>query len=371
MEDPLKSLRVNLDQIVGLSSTYQRAIAQLSTSATTIAAFQDPMKRWFDQQQKLYGTTAAILSNARLISEMTSVSRNLSVANVSLSSLLDTASVSNDSLSMAFSDSYAVSRSLAKLAERSGISALLSHADMARVFQTSLQSQVQLEKLQSSVFGSRISASVKLSNDLASSLGVFTASYRDLIENLPQITESQIPFVANYATVEYSQELSVLEQLSVEDPEPVEYHAVSVIDDEIMSSNGDLIQLIEGARHSLDSSNPDKTRHVTTSVREMMTQILHRLAPDEDIRKWTKDPSHFANGRPTRRARLMYICRQFSSDPLDKFIELDLSAVIQLFEIVNGGTHGVTSKLTDQQLHAIVCRAESLAFFMLRASKGY
>lgn len=370
MEDPLKGLRSSLDQIAKLNRTYQNTISELATSVAATAAIRNPMQRFYDEQQRLYGSSAAILANAALAGQMTSVSKNLSLANIQLSRIFDSAGVEFSPLAKAFSDNYMPGHSLQKLADQLNANALFSHAEMARLHQVSLQSQLRLDKLQSATFGSCIGATAKLSNDLAGSLGVFTASYRDVIQHLPQITESQIPIVASYATVEYSEELTVLEQLSIEDAELAENEVVGVIDDEVRSANSDLIQLIDGARDSLNSRNPDKVRHVTTSVREMLTQILHRLAPDEDVKSWSKDPSHLSNGRPTRRARLMYICRHFSCDPLEKFIDLDHGAVIQLFDVMNAGTHGVASRLTDQQLKAIVCRAESFAFFMLRVSRG-
>ena len=370
MESSFKYLQGNLAQIKALSCTYNSALAQLGNSVSLATTFRDPFPALFEQERKLFNSTAAILSNARAIHEMTTVSRNLSAANLSLSTLLETAGVNNASLSKMFAANNPLSAGLAKLAQSANVSDLLSHADMTRLFQTSIRSQVQLAKLESAAFGHRIDATRLFSNDLVSSLGIFTQSYRALFEHLPQITESQIPFVAEYATVEYSRELDVLEQLSIEDGEPAEVEVIVQIDDVIRSANGDLIGIINGARQSLQSDNPDKARHVTTSVREMMTQILHRLAPDEDVRKWSNLAEHYSKDRPTRRARLLFICRHFSSGPLDKFVELDVNAVIKLFDALNGGTHVVTSKLTEPQLHAIVCRAESLAFFLLRVAVG-
>ena len=131
-----------------------------------------------------------------------------------------------------------------------------------------------------------------------------------------------------------------------------------------------MLNLLNGARQSLQSDNPDRARHVTTSVRELFTHILHGLAPDDEIRKWTTDESHFYNNRPTRRARLLYICREFSCDPLTKFVEDDVRAALTLIGSLNAGTHVVESKLTYPQLEAVVYRVESLALFLLKISRN-
>ena len=131
-----------------------------------------------------------------------------------------------------------------------------------------------------------------------------------------------------------------------------------------------LLILINGARDSLRSDNPDRERHVTTSVRELFTQILHGLAPDDELRQWSADPDHYHDNRPTRRARLLYICRKFSCDPLTKFVEDDVRAALTLIDSLNAGTHVVQSKLNEFQLEAIVYRMEALALFLLKISRG-
>jgi hypothetical protein len=58
-----------------------------------------------------------------------------------------------------------------------------------------------------------------------------------------------------------------------------------------------------------------KTRGRLIALRqfgELFTHILHGLSPDAEVRKWSTEPAHYHNGRrPTRRAWLLYICREF------------------------------------------------------------
>ena len=130
--------------------------------------------------------------------------------------------------------------------------------------------------------------------------------------------------------------------------------------------NEGLCHLLQGARDSLVSDNRDRARHVTTSVRELFTQVLHAIAPDDDIRAWSTNEQHFHKNSPTRRARLLYICRHINFDPLTRFVEDDVRAALSFVDSLNAGTHVVKSSLTESQLRSIVSRMESLLVFVLQ-----
>ena len=273
-------------------------------------------------------------------------------------------------MSKVFAEHNALRQSLASIAALPSTTDLLSSIDTNRLLHTSLSSQVRLLDLETHGFGNLIDASNLLSNDLAATFSKLTGSYRDVIESIPSISQSIVPFIATYAPVEYALELDVIEGVTVEADEEQECDPLPPVDEELISFDEQLLSLLNGARQSLNSDNPEKARHVTTSVRELFTHILHGLAPDSEIKKWATDDSHYHNGRPTRRARLLFICRTFSCDPLTKFIEDDVRAALTLVNSLNAGTHAVESKLTQFQLQAIVYRMESLALFLLKVSRG-
>ena len=58
-----------------------------------------------------------------------------------------------------------------------------------------------------------------------------------------------------------------------------------------------LLRAWHGAKQAVHSDNPDRSRHVTVSLRELLTHVLHKVAPDDKVRRWTSDPKHFQNGR--------------------------------------------------------------------------
>ena len=283
---------------------------------------------------------------------------------------MSNAAITNSALSKVFAEHNAIRASLGSIVSRAPISDLLTSLDTTRLLHTSLASQFRLLDLEAHSFGRLIGASNILANDLTATFSKLTRSYRDVIESVPRLPEMHVPFVAKYSPIEYSLELDVLDRISVEQEEEVDGEGLPSVDDELAGFDDRLLTLIKGARASLRSDNLDRARHVTTSVRELFTQILHGLAPDDELRKWSADPDHYHDKRPTRRARLLFICRKFSCDPLTKFVEDDVRAALTLIDSLNAGTHVVQSKLSEFQLAAIVYRMEALALFLLKISRG-
>jgi hypothetical protein len=120
-----------------------------------------------------------------------------------------------------------------------------------------------------------------------------------------------------------------------------------------------LHKLWRGARLIATSTNPEKTRYASVSLRELMTQVIKILAPDTEIRQWTSDPGHFPNGRPTREIRLRYICRPVASGALLDYILADIRSVIALGNVLQEGTHGVDADFSPLQFRLIFNRMES------------
>jgi hypothetical protein len=348
---------------------YNEFASQLQKSTSAITLLQDSLAKQLEFDRNLLSITSSVLLQTRLVELTTSNFRDLSLANQSLTKLVSNAAITDSALSKVFAEHNALRASLDSIASQSSITDLLSSLDTTRLLHTSLSSQYRLLDLEANSFGRLIDASTILANDLTATFSKLTRSYRDVIECFPSIPQPQVTFIAKYSPIEYSLEMDVLERISVEHDEDIEVQGLPSIDDELASFNDQLLILVNGARESLKSDNPDRARHVMTSVRELFRHILHGLSPVDEIRKWSADANHYHNDQPTRRARLLYICRNFSGDPLTKFVEDDVRAALTLIDSLNTGTHAVQSKLTESQLKAIVYRMESLALFLLKISR--
>lgn len=195
--------------------------------------------------------------------------------------------------------------------------------------------------------------------------------------NVPDYQSSVIaqsePVIVQYPPREVFREVEILKEILTPEYDreiPDEYEVPVVpeetfLEDRLRDIDRGLPNLLQGARHALSPDNPDRARHVTVSLRELIGRVLHHLAPDNSIRDWTNDSSYYHGGRPTRKARLLYISREINADDLSEFVNAEVTLAIKLIDLLNGGTHVTASRLTDRQLQALVTRTELLLSFLL------
>jgi hypothetical protein len=135
------------------------------------------------------------------------------------------------------------------------------------------------------------------------------------------------------------------------------------------SLDSGLSMMLQGALQSLSSSNPDRSRHLSVSLRELFNHVIHTLAPDEAIREWDTDAKEYHNNRPTRRTRLRYICREIDQGSFEDFMESDIDSILHLINIFNKGTHKIKSPYVDSQMKAMLVRSENAIRFLIEVSE--
>lgn len=121
--------------------------------------------------------------------------------------------------------------------------------------------------------------------------------------------------------------------------------------------------MIEGAKQAIFSRNPDRCRHFASSHRELCTQIIHMLAPDEEVSEWTSNPSHFHEGRPTRIARLKYILRNHQNNSFIEFFVNDFKCQMDL---LNADQHRRSQDYTEKELTLLHDRFLSMLGFLMK-----
>ncbi len=125
-----------------------------------------------------------------------------------------------------------------------------------------------------------------------------------------------------------------------------------------------------GAREALRSNNPDRSRHVLVSLRELFANLLRELAPDYSVIAWIPGVANQKGlldnkGKPTRRARVRYHCRNFRSDQLSGFVASTTISCGELFDLFNK-IHKLVIPMNDEELEAIFLRTSSWLKFMLQ-----
>ncbi len=128
----------------------------------------------------------------------------------------------------------------------------------------------------------------------------------------------------------------------------------------------DLDDRWKGAVYALNPRNPDAARHFCTSAREIVTQILEMKAPDADVFALLPTCDRTERGNPTRRSKIRYfLYRQgMAENTLEEFVENDMENIVQLFHVLNDGTHGSAGTFDLPQLNAIKKRVEDGIMFL-------
>ena len=131
-----------------------------------------------------------------------------------------------------------------------------------------------------------------------------------------------------------------------------------------------LAQLYAGARSALRGTNPDRARHFLSSLRELWSHLMRTIAPDSEVMNWVPDNSQqlLYEGRPTRKARVLYVCRDLNDGALTKFVYSDTQAFVEFFDVLNR-VHELNPEFSDPQLHALQVRSDSYLTYVLQISK--
>ena len=249
--------------------------------------------------------------------------------------------------------------------------------DMPAMLSASLVAQSKLFELQRFPLGAAINAAASLQESLRLNLDRFTANYRKLVDftnHQSSIIETLKPDIIQYPAYEVFREAELLEQITVPEAEQEaldEYEVIAIpeerpLEDRLGEINSSLPNLLQGARAALNADNPDRARHVASSLRELIGYILRQLAPEDKIRVWATDSSYYHNGRPTRRTQLLYICREINFDHLSEFVDADVELALTLINALHAEAHVIDRRLTDRQLEGLMDRTESLLLFLLR-----
>jgi hypothetical protein len=111
-----------------------------------------------------------------------------------------------------------------------------------------------------------------------------------------------------------------------------------------------------------------RVRHVLVSLRELIARVLHDLSPDHEVQAWSTDPDHFANGKPTRAARHLYVCRFVTCGSYSDYVKKSSRMTSAFFTALNG-LHDVRPDVAEFQLRLMVTDALNILRFLLRTAK--
>jgi Predicted pPIWI-associating nuclease len=257
---------------------------------------------------------------------------------------------------------------------------LSSH--LAQITGMSVAAQASLVSIKADLIGGALGISFDRRLVLGDKFGDFSNVYRDLFRSF-ETSRADIlalpPILSRLPTVEYYNGVNLVRATSIAEAEDTEEDYVrdeieaeteDVLEKFLLELHPPLARMLSGARQALASDNPDRVRHFSTSLRELFTHVLHRLAPEKGVRAWSDSPAHYDRGRLTRKARLLYISRNINQKPFDAFVEKDIDAALEFLNLFQRGTHEVVVEYTPVQLRALEVRMDSTLRFLFEISQS-
>ncbi|MGA0558305.1 hypothetical protein ACO2Q8_16720 [Larkinella sp. VNQ87] len=274
-------------------------------------------------------------------------------------------------------DSSKFSQSAIKALGSENLLSLNIQSSIARASELSLFAEKSLSSFKWETLGDRIKINsenkllisqsfLDLSTDYSSLLNSFATLPKTYLD-IPSSITKLLP-VEFYTSANFLETITTEEDISVEEEvikTEIQLENENSLSEYLPKIQKGLLSMWKGALEAYNSNNPDKARHFSVSIRELFTHLMHLLAPDDEIKKWTQEKSNYHEDRPTRKARLLYICRNISNNKLNKFIEKDIQATIEFINLFQDGTHSIESGFELEQLFAIKIKAETTLKFML------
>lgn len=257
------------------------------------------------------------------------------------------------------------------------VSTLGIESTFSKLSATSILAESSLSAFKWNDLGTQIGIDESVKTRLSNSFTALSQSYLELFKTAQAVPQSIIdydPSIIRRTPIEYYTGAELCRLISVPDQPIVEKELFGnkiLIDNKIALErnlpriDSALFRLWAGANQALTSDNPDRVRHFSTSVRELMTNVLHHLSPDDKVKQWSSNPNFYKDGRPIREARLMYICRDINVGPFQKFVQMDVAATIEFINLFHEGTHKIKSSFTEKQLLALKAKAESTLTFLM------
>lgn len=246
-----------------------------------------------------------------------------------------------------------------------------AESSLLSISQNKIGLEMKISEIDRNIFSSNF-------QNLSNSYEHLTNSFVDGNQNLFSIS----PEISRLSAIEYFNATDLVVSISLREVNQTEFEeeksdvreiiyleTQDILDYLLSEINNDFIKMRQGAKQALKSTNPDRIRHFITSYRELFTHIVHTLAPDKEIKEWTTDAEFFSNGRPTRKARMLYIYRNNNQSQIKTFIEKDIDSTLEAMNLFQKGTHATDSSFTEFQLKALEIRIEATLRLLLESNR--
>jgi hypothetical protein len=104
----------------------------------------------------------------------------------------------------------------------------------------------------------------------------------------------------------------------------------------LQSHEPHFLKILEGARQTANSDNPDKNRQTAASLRELLKQVINELAPTDKVMDYCQSRGwDYKKGKIPITYKIKYILRKVTASNMTGFIENEINVIDKLFSIFN------------------------------------
>ena len=97
---------------------------------------------------------------------------------------------------------------------------------------------------------------------------------------------------------------------------------------------------LRGSMQRNQERGPDWWTQAAASQRKLFLGVLHTAAPDHLVMTWVTNPKQLdRRNRPTRRAKIAWLCRSIPNESYRKFLIAELDSALELIELFNTAVH--------------------------------
>jgi len=362
----------NISRMIGSNSLFKVAETERLSATTGLGLLNKLTKN-----DRMYETTVGMSAMLRMLPSTAELSMGSRLAGAIPQSLLRESEFNRLGISSLISEM--TSGSVFERAHLSGIGNAISQASsFSRLAESNLGS-FSWDKL-----GSRMKLSAEEVARTQKNFIGLSAGYSEVLKvlNTKPNWIYDAPEVAKMPAVDFYASSRLLKVVTTDDSDTAEIQKTDITIDEengdaikrfLPELDPDLMNLWLGAIYALNSDNPDKIRHFTTSLRELFGHVMRIMATDQQMANWDTERMHYDDkGRPTRKGRFLYICRNIEATKKEftKLMMAEVDSTIMLIDLFQGGTHAIKSKFGPNELKLIQIKAETTLRYFLNIEFG-
>jgi hypothetical protein len=138
----------------------------------------------------------------------------------------------------------------------------------------------------------------------------------------------------------------------------------------LLAVHSSLAEAYQGALAAMDRKGPDWVRHVSVSLRQLLTSLIDTLAPTAEMNFWKiRTAEDTAEGGWSRRAKLRFIFREGRTTGTERMVDNIIDSTLMLIYPTSDGVHALVPPHNEAGMEYIVSHMQGVIATVLTAAE--